>query len=90
MGRIREYSYAQRCSAIPDKLCCRHLVNISAGTHLLSDVILSSAILQGEDGVPGGLGGEASGAGSSGAGAFEFGVDPSLDPELAMVSTLVS
>lgn len=49
---------------------------------LLSDAILSSAILAGEDGVPpGGMaGGEAGGSNQ-----FEFGVDPSLDPELAMV-----
>jgi 26S proteasome regulatory subunit N10 len=49
---------------------------------LLSDAILSSPILAGDDGIPpGGMaGGEAGGSNQ-----FEFGVDPSLDPELAMV-----
>lgn len=36
---------------------------------------MTSPIIQGEDGPPPGFGG----------GHFEFGVDPSLDPELAMV-----
>lgn len=55
---------------------------------LLSDAILSSPILAGDEGVPpGGMpGGDAGGSGQ-----FEFGVDPSLDPELAMVrSALVN
>lgn len=59
-----------------------HLLSIPSGANmLLSDAILSSAILAGEDGVPpGGMaGGEAGGSNQ-----FEFGVDPSLDPELAM------
>ncbi|KAJ3312735.1 hypothetical protein HDV04_002699 [Boothiomyces sp. JEL0838] len=51
-----------------------HLVTIPPGPHLLSDVLLTSPIIQGEDGPPPGFGG----------GNFEFGVDPSLDPELAM------
>ncbi|CAE7105167.1 unnamed protein product [Rhizoctonia solani] len=58
-----------------------HLLTIPSGANMLiSDAILSSAILAGDDGVPpGGMGGEASGSNQ-----FEFGVDPSLDPELAM------
>ncbi|KAG8986178.1 hypothetical protein FRB90_004176 [Tulasnella sp. 427] len=60
-----------------------HLVTVPAGANLLSDSIVSSAILTGDSGVPGEFGGgEASGAG--GQNNFEFGVDPSLDPELAM------
>lgn len=55
-----------------------HLVNIPPGPHILSDVLLSSPILSGEEGVPAGFGGGGGGAG------FEFGVDPSLDPELAL------
>jgi 26S proteasome regulatory subunit N10 len=58
------------------------LLSVPSGANLLlSDAIMSSAILAGEDGVPpGGMaGGESSG------GNFEFGVDPTLDPELAMV-----
>jgi len=63
-----------------------HFVTISPGARLLSDVIVSSPILA-EDGVPipGELDGIAAEAGGSGAGTnFEFGVDPSSDPELAM------
>ncbi|CUA70374.1 26S proteasome regulatory subunit RPN10 [Saccharomyces cerevisiae S288c] [Rhizoctonia solani] len=58
-----------------------HLLSIPSGANMLiSDAILSSPILAGDDGVPpGGMGGEASGSNQ-----FEFGVDPSLDPELAM------
>ncbi|KAI9137475.1 hypothetical protein BKA69DRAFT_1110332 [Paraphysoderma sedebokerense] len=52
-----------------------HLVTVPPGPHILSDLLISSPIIAGEDGVPAGLGG---GAG------FEFGVDPSLDPELAL------
>jgi 26S proteasome regulatory subunit N10 len=51
-----------------------HLVSIPPGPQLLSDVLLSSPIICGEDGPPPGFGGN-----------FEFGVDPNLDPELAMV-----
>jgi hypothetical protein len=60
---------------------------------LLSDMLISSPILAGDRGMgipdeamgDGGVGaGSSGGAGGSGAG-FEFGVDPSLDPELAMV-----
>jgi len=53
-----------------------HLVTIAPGPHL-SDALVSSPIVQGEDG---------SGAGitSTGGGGFEFGVDPNDDPELAL------
>ncbi|XP_014234809.1 26S proteasome non-ATPase regulatory subunit 4 [Trichogramma pretiosum] len=51
-----------------------HLVTIPPGPHL-SDALISSPIIQGEDGL--------GGAGMSGA-AFEFGVDPNEDPELAL------
>lgn len=50
-----------------------HLVTIPPGPHL-SDALVSSPIVQGEDG---------SGAIPSGGG-FEFGVDPNEDPELAL------
>ena len=58
-----------------------HLVTIPPGT-LLSDALMNSPIIVGEDGtgaVPGlpGTGGD-----------FEFGFDPSTDPELAMVILL--
>jgi len=50
-----------------------HLVTIPPGPHL-SDALVSSPILQGEDG----------GAAVGGGGSFEFGVDPNDDPELAL------
>lgn len=51
-----------------------HLVSVPRGSGL-SDALLSSPIIQGEDGT--------GGAGLGGAG-FEFGVDPNEDPELAL------
>lgn len=50
-----------------------HLVTIPPGPHL-SDALISSPIIQGEDGTGG------AGLGTS----FEFGVDPNEDPELAL------
>lgn len=56
-----------------------HLVSIPPGPHILSDFIISSPIVSGEDGPPRGL---------SNASGYEFGVDPNLDPELALVTIL--
>lgn len=58
-----------------------NLLTVPPGPHILSDIVISSPILQdGEGGGPsimplagGGMGGD-----------FEYGVDPSIDPELAM------
>jgi len=58
-----------------------HLVVIPPGPYLLSDQLLASAILNGEGGGPSGAG-AAEGGGS--AENFEFGIDPSIDPELAL------
>lgn len=55
-----------------------HLITVPPGPNLLSDSILSSNMLS-EDGIAAGAGG--SGAGGSN---FEMGVDPNLDPELAL------
>jgi len=52
-----------------------HLVTIPPGPHL-SDALISSAIIQGEDGGAAVI--------ASGGGGFEFGVDPNEDPELAL------
>merc|ERR1719232_2275657 len=49
-----------------------HLVTIPPGPHL-SDALVSSPIVQGEDGI-----------GAPAAGGFEFGVNPDDDPELAL------
>ncbi|XP_075223389.1 regulatory particle non-ATPase 10 isoform X2 [Lycorma delicatula] len=51
-----------------------HLVTVPPGPHL-SDALISSPVIQGEDGMGG------AGLGTSG---FEFGVDPNEDPELAL------
>jgi 26S proteasome regulatory subunit N10 len=71
-------------------LILRHYLAVPPGPHLLSSMILNSPILASDRGipdelaatVPGGVPGAAGGAGTS---QFEFGVDPTLDPELAMV-----
>jgi len=52
-----------------------HLVTVPTGPHL-SDALVSSPILQGEDG--------AGAAGLGGGSGYEFGVDPNEDPELAL------
>ncbi|WVW81274.1 hypothetical protein I302_103265 [Kwoniella bestiolae CBS 10118] len=58
-----------------------HLVSIPPGPRFLSDVILSSPILfDGEAGAAGGSGG----AGGEGEFGGEDGIDPNMDPELAM------
>lgn len=51
-----------------------HLVTVPPGP-LLSDALISSPILQGEDGAPAGM-----------EYASEYGFDPNSDPELALVS----
>lgn len=56
-----------------------HLVTVPPGPSL-ADALLSSPILAGEGGSMMGLG----------ASDFEFGVDPSADPELALVSIMES
>ncbi|KAG6874015.1 hypothetical protein C0995_007972 [Termitomyces sp. Mi166 len=66
-----------------------HIVSIPPGTRLLSDALISSPILSDDRSasIPAEFGGTGDGAGASGSGGanqFEFGVDPSLDPELAM------
>lgn len=71
----------------------RHLVSIPPGAHLLSDVLISSPVLSGDrsSSIPEDLlgGGDGPAASGSGGNAFEFGVDPSLDPELAMVCLMI-
>jgi len=60
-----------------------HLVTVPPGPHVLSDILLSSPIVQGEDGA-GAAAAMATGGGGGGGGDFaEFGVDPALDPEFA-------
>ena len=51
-----------------------HLVSIPPGPHLLSDILATSAIVGRESGAQG----------SSEGNDFDFGVDPTMDPELAL------
>ncbi|KAH9936889.1 uncharacterized protein BXZ73DRAFT_45114 [Epithele typhae] len=63
-----------------------HYLSVPPGAHLLSDMVLTSPVLASDRGVVEenmGVGAPGPAAGGSGGG-FEFGVDPSLDPELAM------
>jgi len=62
-----------------------HLLSVSPGPHILSDVVLTSPIVQ-QDGMDGGYGASASGINgqTTGSSDYEFGVDPNVDPELAM------
>ncbi|KXT03971.1 hypothetical protein AC578_9287 [Pseudocercospora eumusae] len=60
-----------------------HLEIIPPGPNLLSDTIVASPILAGEGGAATTNGG--GDAGQAGGNDFEFGVDPNLDPELALV-----
>ncbi|KAI9846305.1 MAG: hypothetical protein M1838_001336 [Thelocarpon superellum] len=62
-----------------------HLAIIPAGPHLLSDALVTTPILSGDGmGSGGGMGGSGGDGGSGGANGFEFGVDPSVDPELEL------
>lgn len=61
-----------------------HYIEVPAGPHLLSDVLLTSALVAGEAGLSGAL----QGMGGAGGGGFEFGFDPATDPELALAMRL--
>lgn len=58
-----------------------HIAIIPPGPGLLSDQLITTPILNG-DGPGAGSGGGAEGAGAGES--FEFGVDPSIDPEMAL------
>ncbi|KAJ4324852.1 proteasome regulatory particle base subunit rpn10 [Neodidymelliopsis sp. IMI 364377] len=62
-----------------------YLAEVQPSGNLLSDALVTTPILGG-DGSSGGAGAGSSGgdAGGSGGNDFEFGVDPSVDPELAL------
>ncbi|KAI0368474.1 hypothetical protein BV20DRAFT_1122821 [Pilatotrama ljubarskyi] len=61
-----------------------HYLAVPPGPHLLSDMILNSPLLAGDRGIPEEAMGDVASGAAAGGGGFEFGVDPSLDPELAM------
>jgi len=56
-----------------------HLVTVPPGPHILSDILISSPVITGEEGgAPGAIGGGGGDFGAYG------GVDPNLEPELAL------
>lgn len=62
-----------------------YLALIPPGPSLLSDHLVTTPILSsGEGGAANGTGVEGDGEGGAGSSGFEFGIDPSVDPELAM------
>lgn len=62
-----------------------HLEVVPPGPNLLSDTIVASPILAGEGGSAATNGGGGAGGDNATNNDFEFGVDPNLDPELALV-----
>jgi len=72
-----------------------HIVTVPPGPHILSDILLSSPVVVGEGG-GGGFGASAAASAAAAAvhasgatgGEYDFGVDPTLDPELAMALRL--
>lgn len=63
-----------------------HLEVVHPGPNLLSDIVVASPILGNEGGgaSAGATNGEGAEGGQSGGGSYEFGVDPTMDPELAL------
>lgn len=61
-----------------------HYLTVPPGPHLLSDIVSNSPILAGDRNLPDEVMNDAPAAGSTSNNDFDFGVDPSLDPELAM------
>jgi 26S proteasome regulatory subunit N10 len=61
-----------------------HLAIIPPGPHLLSDALVTSPILGGDPSTGMGAGGAGADGADGGANSFEFGVDPSMEPELAL------
>ncbi|KAH1113333.1 hypothetical protein J1N35_006711 [Gossypium stocksii] len=61
-----------------------HIVHIPAGPNALSDILLSTPIFTGDGEGGSGFAASAAAAAAGGIPGFEFGVDPNLDPELAL------
>lgn len=61
-----------------------HIVHVPAGTNALSDVLLSTPIFTGDGEGGSGFAAAAAAAAAGGVSGFDFGVDPNLDPELAL------
>ncbi|GKV44091.1 hypothetical protein SLEP1_g51315 [Rubroshorea leprosula] len=61
-----------------------HIVHVAAGPNALSDVLISTPIFTGDGEGGSGFAAAAAAAAAGGVSGFEFGVDPNLDPELAL------
>ncbi|GKV41442.1 hypothetical protein SLEP1_g48979 [Rubroshorea leprosula] len=61
-----------------------HIVHIPTGASALSDVLISTPIFTGDGEGGSGFAAAAAAAAAGGVSGFEFGVDPNLDPELAL------
>ncbi|XP_054823049.1 26S proteasome non-ATPase regulatory subunit 4 homolog [Prosopis cineraria] len=61
-----------------------HIVHVPAGPNALSDVLISTPVFTGDGEGGSGFAAAAAAAAAGGVSGFEFGVDPNLDPELAL------
>ncbi|XVF18043.1 hypothetical protein REPUB_Repub10bG0177400 [Reevesia pubescens] len=61
-----------------------HIVHVPAGPNTLSDVLISTPVFTGDGEGGSGFAAAAAAAAAGGISGFEFGVDPNLDPELAL------
>ncbi|KAL0449730.1 UNVERIFIED_CONTAM: 26S proteasome non-ATPase regulatory subunit [Sesamum latifolium] len=61
-----------------------HIVHVPPGPSALSDVLISTPIFTGDGEGGSGFAAAAAAAAAGGVSGFEFGVDPNLDPELAL------
>ncbi|PIN15024.1 26S proteasome regulatory complex, subunit RPN10/PSMD4 [Handroanthus impetiginosus] len=61
-----------------------HIVHVPPGPSALSDVLMSTPIFTGDGEGGSGFAAAAAAAAAGGVSGFEFGVDPNLDPELAL------
>lgn len=61
-----------------------HIVHVPSGSNALSDVLLSTPIFTGDGEGGSGFAAAAAAAAAGGVSGFDFGVDPNLDPELAL------
>ncbi|KAM0938738.1 putative von Willebrand factor, type A, ubiquitin interacting [Dioscorea sansibarensis] len=61
-----------------------HIVHVPPGPNALSDVLISTPIFTGDGEGGSGFAAAAAAAAAGGMGGFDFGVDPNVDPELAL------
>ncbi|CAI8609016.1 unnamed protein product [Vicia faba] len=61
-----------------------HMVHVPPGPNALSDVLISTPIFTGDGEGGSGFAAAAAAASAGGASGYDFGVDPNLDPELAL------